>query len=276
MGKFFSIYWVFIKQQIKSLIEYRFDFAMGMVGLTIYQIGSFVLLLLVFTQIKAIGDYTFEEILLLYGFSQIIRGIDHIYNDNMWSVAWNSVKDGRFILYLIRPINPITYIVMERVQFDGFGEILLGAILFCYAKAKLGLVFGWQGVVVLCFFILTGLLIYFAIKLLCVAAAFWTVSSGELMTMVYEVNSFTKYPLDFYQSGGLKFLLTYVLPFALVSYFPMVYFLRDKQFLSQILGFNLASKEVLVAFVGVVSLVFFLISLAIWRVGLRRYEPTGT
>lgn len=276
MVKFIQIYWVFIKQQMKSLMEYRFDFAMGMVGLTIYQIASFLLLLLVFSQVKAIGEYSFEEILLLYGFSQIIRGVDHIYNDNMWAIAWNSIKDGRFILYLIRPVNPVLYIVMERVQFDGFGEVLLGIAVFLYAKAELGLVFGLKGTLVLLFFILTGLMIYFAVKLICVSVAFWTVSSGELMTMVYEVNSFTKYPLDFYRNGGLQFLLTYVLPFAIVSYFPMIYFLRDECFLSSILGFSISSPDLLIGFVGLIAVVFMLLSLTVWRFGLRHYQPTGT
>lgn len=276
MFKFFSIYSSFVKQQIKSLIEYKLDFAMGMIGLTIYQIGSFLLLYTVFTEIQTFGSYNFNEILLFYGYSQIVRGIDHVYNDNIWDVGVNSIRDGRFAQLLIRPINPISYIVMERFQFDGMGECVIGAIIFFYAKGRLDLAFGLEGWIVFFIFLTAGLVIYFALKLMCAAAAFWIVSSGELMLIVYEVNSFTKYPLDIYKNRALEFLLTYLLPFALVSYFPMVYYIREPSFISHTVGFGFASRYMIVAFIVAIAAIFLKLSLVIWNRGLRRYEPTGT
>lgn len=196
MKRFLQIYLAFFKQQLKALMEYKVDFMMGMIALGVQQISTFLVLLAVFTQIKAIGTYDFNEILLFYGYSQIIRGIDHIYNDNIWTVGWGQIRDGSFSKYLVRPINTITHIIMERVQFDGIGEFIIGIIVFIYAKGKLGLSFGLEGSLVFTVFVISGLVIYFAIKLLCAAVAFWTTSSGELMTVTYEINSFNKYPLD--------------------------------------------------------------------------------
>ena len=81
MIKFFQMYLAFIKQQIKALIEYKLDFAMGIIGLTIFQIGSFLILFSVFTQIDSIGGYTFNEILLFYGYSQILRAVSYTHLD---------------------------------------------------------------------------------------------------------------------------------------------------------------------------------------------------
>lgn len=275
MKRFLQIYLAFFKQQLKALMEYKVDFMMGMIALGVQQISTFLVLLAVFTQIKAIGTYDFNEILLFYGYSQIIRGIDHIYNDNIWTVGWGQIRDGSFSKYLVRPINTITHIIMERVQFDGIGEFIIGIIVFIYAKGKLGLSFGLEGSLVFTVFVISGLVIYFAIKLLCAAVAFWTTSSGELMTVTYEINSFNKYPLDIYKSLILKTLLLYILPFAVVSYVPMAYFLRDSAFIGGVLGFNYGARINLVVFSVVVAIISMIVAKLVWNAGLKRYNASG-
>lgn len=276
MKRFLGIYGAFFKQQLKSLMEYKVDFMTGMIALGVQQISAFLVLLAVFTQIKAIGTYNFDEILLFYGYSQIIRGIDHVYNDNIWTVGWWKIKDGSFSQYLTRPINIITHIIMERVQFDGIGELLIGIIIFVYAKMKLNLAFGLFGWLVFGIFIITGLTIYFAIKLICASVAFWTTSSGELMTVTYEINSFNKYPIDIYKNIILKTILIYFLPFAVVSYFPMVYFLRDNLFISKVLGFNYVHREFIVLFTVIIAMLFLAFAVFVWNRGLKKYNGSGS
>ncbi|MCX7923000.1 MAG: ABC-2 family transporter protein [Clostridia bacterium] len=275
MGRFFSIYLAFFKQQVKSLMEYKIDFMLGMIGLSIQQVANFLLIFVAFTQIKAMGAYSFNEILLFYGYSQIIRGIDHVYNDNIWAVANAKIKDGEFALYQIRPINTIIHIVIEKVQFDGIGEFLLGVVIFTYAKVQLNLVFGIKEWAVFFVFIITGLAIYFAIKLACASVAFWTVTSRELMTVAYEINGFTKYPLDIYKNHLIKLMITYVLPFAVVSYVPMVYFIRDHEIVSQVIGIPYPNREFLILFAMLIAVISLSLSIVLWNRGLKKYEPTG-
>lgn len=276
MKRFLLIYLAFFKQQLKCLMEYKIDFLMGTIALGIQQISTFLILLAVFTQINAIASYSFNEILLFYGYSQIVRGIDHIYNDNIWTVGWGKIQDGSFSLYLTRPINIISHIIMERVQFDGIGEFLLGLIIFIYAKLKLNLIFSFGDYIVFFIFLITGLAIYFAIKLICASIAFWTVSSGELMTVTYEINSFSKYPLDIYKNVVLKSLLIYFLPFGVVSYIPMAYFLRDNQSIGKVLGFSYTSNNFLIILTLIITIIFTVISQVVWKFGLKKYNASGT
>lgn len=276
MTRFFGIWAAFFQQQVKSLIEYKMDFAIGMVAIAFQQVGSFLILFAVFTRVTAIGGFSFDEMLLFYGYSQILRGIDHVYNDNIWTVGWFRLQNGTFAQFLTRPMGVLTHVVLERVQFDGLGELFLGAVLFAYAYLRLGLGWGaveWGTFVV---FLLLGLVIYFAIKLLCASVAFWTVSSGELMTVAYEINGFTKYPLDIYANPVLRWVLTYVLPFAVVAYFPMVHFLRGDAHAAGILGLSLPFDGFVLTFTALIAAVAFVLAYTLWRVGLNRYNATGT
>jgi ABC-2 type transport system permease protein len=274
--RFLRLYSAFIKQFFKSLMEYKMDFMLGLIGLSIVQIGTFFALFAVFTQIKTIAGYTFHEVLLLFGYAQIIRGIDHIYNDNIWFVATFYIREGRFYQFLIRPIDPLLHIVMERICADGFGEFLLGLVIFLYAKSSLGLSFGLAGWALFLLFTVCGLTIYFAIKLAFASIALWTVTSNEIMTLTYEVNSYTHYPLEIYKNKFIQFFITFVLPFAVVSYFPMIYYLRDGAQIGAYFGIAGFDKNWLILFIPAVALLTLGISLIIWRAGLKRFQATGT
>ncbi|OHD54102.1 MAG: hypothetical protein A2Y33_10325 [Spirochaetes bacterium GWF1_51_8] len=274
--RFFKLYGAFVKQFFKSLMEYRLDFVLGLIGLSIVQLATFFTLFAVFTQIKEIAGYTFHEVLLFFGYAQIVRGIDHIYNDNIWFVAVNYIREGRFYQFLIRPMNPLAHIVMEKICADGFGELALGMAIFLYAKAALGLSFGIAGWLVLALFTLSGLVIYFAIKLAFASIALWTVTSGEIMTLAYEVNSYTRFPLEIYKNKFIQFFITFILPFAVVSYFPMLYYLRDGAQIGAIFGIAGFQNEWLLVFIPVIALITLGISLFIWKAGLKRFQATGT
>lgn len=274
--RFLGIYRAFFLQQVKALIEYKADFALGMVSLAFQQLSSFLLIFAVFTQIKAIGSYSFDQMLLFYGYSQVLRGVDHIWNDNIWQVGWYYVRSGRFSQYLTRPMRVLPQVIMERVQFDGFGELVLGLAIFLYAKARLALIFSPLEWLAFAAFCLTGLAIYFGIKVACSAVAFWTVSSGELMTTVYEVNTFTKYPLDIYKSVIIRNMLIYLLPFAVVSYLPMAYFIKDNAFISEVLGISFSTRGWVLAFSAAIAAGSLALAFILWSLGLRRYNATGT
>lgn len=270
--RFMSIYIAFMKQELKSLVEYRADFLLGVFALVIENLASFIVLFAVFTQIDEIVGFSFYEILLFYGYSIFLRGIDHMYNDNIWAVAWHHIREGSFYRYLIRPINPLMHVVMEKFKFDGFGEVLLGLFIFLFAKTKLNLEFSLTDWMTLFVFMVSGLLIYFSIKLMYASFAFWTISSGEIITLVYELNQFTRYPLDIYRSKFIKFVLLFLIPFAVVDFLPMLYFIREDWSNS----IAIADPVIFVGFIISVSILLFCASLFIWRLGMKKYEGAGT
>lgn len=105
--RYLRLYSQFFTLQFKSIIEYRTDFLIGLFSVVIGQINTFILTVMIFTQMDNLAGYTIYEIFLMYGFFVLVKGVDHFYNDNIWSFAWNKIKDGRFTEILLRPINPI-------------------------------------------------------------------------------------------------------------------------------------------------------------------------
>lgn len=101
MISFFTTY-IFGMMMVKEAL---LGFLMGLFGFFFSQIMGIVFLYLVFEQIPSLQGWTLDQLIFIYGFAQIPRGIDHLFTDNIWMVAWRLVINGDFDRYMLRPMN---------------------------------------------------------------------------------------------------------------------------------------------------------------------------
>ena len=107
------IYRVLITQFIKTIMQSKVDFLMGLFGFFFTQIMGIAFLYLVFEQIPSLKGWTLDQLIFIYGFAQIPRGIDHLFTDNVWLVAWRLVLNGDFDRYMLRPMNIFFQVIAE-------------------------------------------------------------------------------------------------------------------------------------------------------------------
>jgi ABC-2 type transport system permease protein len=79
---------------------------------------------------------------------------------------------------------------------------------------------------------------------------------------------FTRYPISIY-TRGVRIVLTFVLPFAFMNYFPATFFLQKAD---TGLHFNPAVGLLTPA----IGLAWLAAAYAFWLVGLRYYQGTGS
>ena len=139
MRRMLRLYRVFITQHLKKLMEYKVDFLTGALSFFINQAINIAFLFIIFSQIPNLVGWEFEQIIFIYGFSLLPKGLDHLFADNLWKVGYFIVRKGDFDKYLTRPINPLAHVIMEDFQVDALGEILVGVLLMGYVWPQLGL-----------------------------------------------------------------------------------------------------------------------------------------
>ncbi|MCM1283351.1 MAG: ABC-2 family transporter protein [Muribaculaceae bacterium] len=261
LKRYGRLYRVLASQFLKTILQSKVDFLMGLFGFFFTQIMGIAFLYLVFEQIPSLQGWTLEQLIFIYGFAQIPRGIDHLLTDNIWLVSWWMVIDGDFDRYMLRPMNVFFQVICEKLQPDALGELLVGTILVGMSLSKGILTV--DAVHILLFFvsILAGALIYTAVKLFFASLAFWVKQSGPFLQVAYEMANFAKYPTEIY-GKVVQFLITWVIPFAFVAYLPASYFLMGK-------GAAVIGVEC------VIAVVFFAIAYALFCYGTRRYESAG-
>lgn len=263
MKRYGRLYLQFLKQYIKVLIEYRADFVFGLIGFILVQFSGVVFIQLIFQSIPALSGWSFHEVLFIYGFAQIPRGIDHVFTDNLWILSGRILLEGGFDKYLLRPINPLFHLLSERFQPDGFGEILIGSALVGYSVVSLGLEITLSKAVTFIVVIFFATVIYTAIKLAVASISFWIKFAQSYLYMTYQMSTFTKYPMSIYPRA-IRGLLTFVIPFAFTGYYPGAYFLGKESFAQGVLMTIL------------ISIASILVAYQIWLKGLTQYESSGS
>ncbi len=275
MRRYIKLHSIFIKQDLKKLMEYKVDFLLGALGFLLEQAVQIFCLGIIFNTIPAlcyavdgtvVDSWTFHEVLFIYGFSLIPKGIDHLFFDNLWGMGYWIVDKGDFDKYLTRPINSWFYVLCEKFCVDALGEFIVGIALLVYSTLSMPQAIvseiNWWRILPVMLVLPLAIMIFTSIKTATAAISFWTKRSGHVTHMCYMTNEFAKYPVKIY-NGVIKTAVTYILPFAFTAYYPAIYILR---------GESVWSLPVMV----IVSLVLFGLSQFIWHKGLKAYESAGS
>lgn len=257
-----TLYKIFFIQQCKKLMEYKLDFMTGAISFLIGQVLNIAFIQIIFSQIPSLQGWSQNKILFIYAFSLIPKGLDHLLADNLWCIAWFIVKNGDFDKYLTRPINPLVHVMMERIQFDALGELILGIVMLVLIP-DVGITWSFEKILFMIIMIPFATMIYTSIKIFGASIALKTKKSGTLLQIMYMTNDFAKYPVTIYNKL-IRNLITYFIPFAFTAYYPALYILTGKNPL-----FNIGGTII-------ISTLLFCISYSFWKFFLKKYESAGS
>ena len=261
--RMFRMHRIFVAQELKRMMEYKGDFLTGIAGFLLNQFFNLMFLWIIFANIPNLMGWTIEQIVFIYGFSLIPKGIDHLLFDNLWSIGYFTVRKGDFDKYLTRPINPLFHVMVEKLQIDALGELIMGIALIGVTLPSLSIDWSVTKVLLIIIVIPFATMIYVGIKTATAAIAFWTKRSGNIIYMFYMVNDFAKYPVTIY-NNFVKAVITYIIPFAFTAFFPANYILTGENPL-----FNIGMTVV-------IALAIMVIGVFVWNKGRKAYESAGS
>jgi len=259
---YLNLYWTFLIQRLKVLMEYRANFIIGAASTLILQMSGILTIWVVMRQIPSLNGWSFEEVLLIYGLVTLAKSINHMFADNLWTIGRDYIRTGGFDRFLVRPIDPLFHLLADRFCQDGLGNFIIGLILVITAGGPLGIFASAGKVAYLAIAVLSGGLIFIALNLITCVSSFWIMDSVPVTRAIFDNHLFAQYPLNIYPRA-VNFILTWLIPYGFASFYPASYLLdRD------------ASLIVWLAPVMAVSLL--LLGYGFWRFGLRHYSGTGS
>lgn len=244
------------------MLEYKTDFIIGVFSTLLTQFYGIFFVWVIFENIKQIHGWTFYEITFVYGLLTLAKGIDMFFFDNLHALGFEYVKEGKFDIFMIRPISPLFQLVASYTQQDGIGLLILGSIVISKSLAELKITFGALDIFLLIIFVLSGAAIISAINLIFATTGFKTINSHIIMSSVNSFQEFAFYPLTIFPKF-VGFVLTWILPYAFASFYPSDYFLNKQ------CGF-------LSILTPIIAVILWVIALRIWNWGLKNYSSTGS
>ena len=246
---------------LKSAMQYKTSFFMGMFGQFLVAFGVFLGMFFMFQRFHSLKGFSYEEILLCFGIllmafslaEGIARGFD---------TFSSMVRQGSFDRVMVRPRNEILQVLGSKIEFSKLGRVFQGVVILIYAVIKSKVEWSIVKVFVLLNMIVGGMVIFVGLFLLYAAVCFFTLEGLEFFNIFTDgAKEFGEYPFNVYGKRVLQFC-TFCIPYALVQYYPLLYLLDRGKWWYGILP--------------IVACLFIIPCYIVWKIGVRHYQSSGS
>ncbi|HET6382810.1 MAG TPA: ABC-2 family transporter protein [Armatimonadota bacterium] len=261
------LYFRYLGISMRAQMQYRASFLMMTVGQCAATGIEFLGIWALFARFGSLRGWTLPEVALFYGIincgfavaESLGRGFD---------IFPELVKSGDFDRVLLRPRSTILQIAGREFQLMRFGRLAQGLAVLIWALLHLKIVWDFARAALLCATIGSAAYLFYGLLVLQATMSFWTVETLEILnTVTYGGTETGQYPLTIYRPWFRRFF-TFVVPIACANYLPVGAILG----MADPLGASTWAQWSAPA--G--GFVFLLISLQIWKVGVRHYRSTGS
>ena len=261
-----GLFWKMIGVSARAQMQYRASFLMMTLGQLLTTSTEFLAIWALFQRFGSLRGWGLAEVALFYGMTNIAfalaegigRGFD---------LFPNLVKSGDFDRLLLRP-RSLAFQVAAREVSLRTGRLLQGFVVLFWSMRHLHVEWTPARLLLVILIVAGGMCLFYGLFVLQATLSFWTIESLEIMnTITYGGTETAQDPMTIYRPWFRRFF-TFVIPLACINYLPAGLLLtRPHPLLSQ------ASWLYMAPLVGVL---FLVVSLQAWKVGVRHYCSTGS
>src|SRR5574340_1450492 len=139
MKRHLRLFALYFAQYTKVRLAYKADFIIAFFSSMAATVFGFGFVLVLFSKIPRLEDWSFGEILFLYGFSLIPLGFFNVISWNLYDFGELYIIEGRFDRVLLRPVDSLFQIAFEKFRLESLQEVVTGFAVVFYASRKLNL-----------------------------------------------------------------------------------------------------------------------------------------
>jgi ABC-type uncharacterized transport system, permease component len=262
--RYASLFLEYIKNYAKTRLTYRADFWVEVVSDLLFQAVNLIFILVVFRHTPTLGGWSEAEVVFVYGFFMIPYGLFSTFF-GIWNFSERYIVKGEMDRVLTRPAHSLFQVLLENVDPPSLVGSFVGAGIMAMCWSQLGLPFQVWDLFVLLLLVAGAVLIYAGIYTALSSISFYSDAPTGIVPLMYNIQNYGRYPVNIYNKI-IRFVLTWLLPFAFVGVIPASYFLEKK-------ADDLSQLALLTPAMG---LIVFGIGLALWNHGMKRYRGAGS
>jgi ABC-2 type transport system permease protein len=249
---YLSLVTAYVRLNLKSKLEYRTAFASQVGGMIVNDCIWIVFWCFFFNKFPVVKGWTASDVITLWAISAAGFGISDCLFCNAHRLAF-IINKGQLDAWLVYPRRVLPHLILERFGASALGDVIFGFGAYC--------LLAHPSLLQMLFFSLLALstaITFLAVRILSGSVAFFVGNAQPLSEQwEYALITFSTYPSALFE-GITKLMLFTLIPAAFISYIP-VDAIRG-------LSFNLLG----LCWGG--SLTILAIAVAVFHLGLRRYE----
>lgn len=255
------IFLTLFKASFRSEAQYKFDFFINILG-NIAILGDFLITVFILMRFKNINGWLLQEVSLMYAIIEFGFGVYRFIGDgfNNFEVL---VLSGKFDTLLIRPASALVQVMLQKVDLKRLGMVVQALAVGIWGLQRCSFIDN-SIYVYLPFLLLASVIVNTQIGIMLAAVAFWTGKNEDIVVLGhYSSRTAAQYPASIYNKL-FSSILTFIIPFFSVSYYPLVYYTGRSENILYLLA-------PLLAVVAMTPITYI-----IWSSGIKRYSSTGT
>lgn len=262
LNRYFKIYRQFAKFSLLDILAYRLNSLLIGVAPIIWLAIMLLFLKIIYGGISQLGGWSLWEVIFLTAVQEMIFVISWITFNYNFDIFSQEVKNGRFDLVLLKPINHQFMVSFRLLDFTAILSLFNTLAIFIYSWLHLNRDFNFGRIIGFIFLLAIGYGFSYYVNFIFACLNLFFTSARNITAIMGEMMDFGRYPAEIYQSWFRKFIL-YFIPILFYAYIPTAYLLG-----------KISSLYILYALI--VLVVFFLLSKYIWQAGLRHYQSASS
>ncbi len=255
-----------VKMLFKSALQYRASLLMQVIAQFVMTGGELMAVVVLLSRFQVVGHWGAGEIMFFFGVMQATFALTELLGRGITSFAW-FVQRGEFDALILRPRPLLTQVMVSQLDPRRLGGVLVGVIAVLAAGTRLNIQWTLLKALLLTEVVLGSILLLLGLFMIEATVSFFSVKSIEMVNILtYGGRSACQYPVDVYP-GVLRFLFTYLAPFAMCMHWPVSYIIGAAMVEMPVWGYFLTPLA---------GAAFFALMVRVWYLGVRRYRSTGT
>lgn len=257
-----KLYFEHFKLYLKSQLEYKASFIMNSFSQFIIFFTQYFVIVGLFQKFSNIKGFNVYEVLLCFGIihfgftfnETFFRGIDKFEN---------RIINGSLDRFLVRPQGILFQVLCDEIDLVKIFRFIQSIIIIIIAIVNLNIKWNLLKIISLLLMLLGSIIIFLSMFILMASYCFVTIQALEIKNLMTDGSKFiAQYPIGIYKKT-MAIIFTYILPFAFINYYPLLYFVNR-------------SNNILYMLSPLISVVFLLLCLLSFKIGMKHYNSVGS
>lgn len=269
LRRYARLYWEFVKVSFRKQTMYRSTYFAGIVGQWIGYGATFATLYILISSFDFLDGWNGSEVMVLYGLSLMSYAIGASFFFNSSQDLAHRIRSGEFDASLTKPIHPFLHEVFSSGYNIGYvSHFTIALIIVALALSNLHYQISAVNILYMVLMVLGASLIQAGALIASSTMSFFTVGGNPVIDfLLFDVKEFTNYPITIFPRG-IQFLLTFILPFAFLNFYPAALLLGKE--------IPAGYPSALPYLTPAMGLLVFTLAVLLWNWGLKHYKSTGS
>lgn len=257
-----NLYKKYLLLHLKSTLQYKVSFILTFISQFFIFFTYYFVIVSLFDKFGNIKGFTVYEVLLTFsviyfGYSVnevFARGIDNF--DKL-------IKTGKYDQLLLKPRSILLQVLGSDIEYTKISRLIQSLIVLIIALLNIKVKWNYLKIITLFLMLFSSIAIYFGLFLIAASYCFITIEGLEVRNVLTDGGKqVAQYPIGIFKKG-FAFFFTFIIPYAFVNYYPLLYILGK-------------SNNILFAFSPLLVVIFVIPCLYLFNLGSRKYISTGS